>query len=197
MKAILLAGLILCGCGGGSGSSGTFSGSGSGTTFTNVTTTATTTTSGNQALSTFNLTLVSNGNATVLPFVSGAPLARVDTTVTTNRFQANFYSTVTVNQLNKQRALAVVLTKSSSLQAGDVFTFTSQQNVPGAYGNYNESDPNGTRNWTSASGTVTVNSISGNSASLTLTSLQLTPTSGGANTATGTVTFNGSATLNF
>ncbi|MBN9419425.1 MAG: hypothetical protein J0I12_28480 [Candidatus Eremiobacteraeota bacterium] len=196
---LAILGLALCGCGGGSGSSSSFNGSGGGTTFTNITTTTTTTT-GNQSQASFNLSLTSNGNANVTPIASGALLTRADTFASgspTNRVQTTLYSTVVTNQQNNQRALALVISKNSGITVGDTFTFSTPATLPGALGLYNENDPNGNRGWTSTGGTITVNSISTNSISVTVTNLQLTPLATGGNTANGTITVNGSATLPF
>lgn len=192
--AILL--LVLCGCGGGGGSSSTFTGGGgSGTT---TTTTTTTTTSNNQNQATYSFSLTSNGNANVTPIGSGGQQTRADTSTQgrpVTQIQTTFYSTVTANQQVNQRALVVIFTKPTAITQGDIFTFSTPATLPGAQSLYNENDPNGNRGWTSTGGTITVTAISSNSASLSVSNLQLTPIP--ANTATGTITVNGSYTVSF
>lgn len=198
LKLIIVAGLAVAGlsaCGGGSSSNNNFN-SGTTGTFTN-TTTNTTNPPANQG--SFNFTFTTNGNANATAFTSGGALtgSTFSTGTPANRLQSTFVQ----NQINGQtilvRTLTSTISKGAALTQGDVFTYANPLTTPGAFSDYTEQGQPTLRRWVSTGGTLTINSISTSAANVTVNNLQLTPSNEGANTATGTITVNGTATLTF
>lgn len=184
----------LSACGG--SNSNNFS-SGGGNFATNNTPTNNTNPPANQG--SFNFTFTSNGNANVSAFTSGGALtgSTFATGTPANRLQTTFIQ----NQLNGQtiliRTLTSTIAKGATLAQGDVFTYANPLATPGAFSDYVEQGQPALKRWVSTAGTLTINSISGTTADVTVNNLQLTPAADGGNTATGTITVNGTATLTF
>lgn len=147
----------------------------------------------------FNFTFTTNGNANATPFASGGALtgSTFSTGTPANRLQSTFIQ----NQVNGQailvRTLTSTIAKGATLAQGDIFTYANPLATPGAFSDYTEQGQPALKRWVSNGGTLTINSISATTANVTVNNLQLTPAADGGNTATGTITVNGTATLTF
>ena len=192
---LALFGLSACG----GSDSNNFTGTTSGGFNSTNTTTNTTTPPPGQA--TFNLTFASSGNANTTPLAAGGALTGL-TQATPNssnptRLSSNFTQNIINGQTILLRTLTSTVAKTSAILPGDVFTYANPLATNGAFADYTEQGQPALKRWVSTGGTVTINSISAGSANVTLTNLILTPASDGGNTATGTITVNGTATLTF
>lgn len=149
----------------------------------------------------FNFTFTSGGNANTSSLDSSSQI--MGTTQATpnssnpNRLQSSFNQNIINGQTILLRTLNTVVAKSSALQAGDVFTFANPLVTPGSFADYTEQGQPALKRWVSTGGTFTVNSISAGAANVTVTNLVLTPAADGGNTASGTITVNGTAALTF
>ena len=113
------------------------------------------------------------------------------------RLQSSFNQNILNGQSVLLRTLTSTIAKSSALQAGDIFTFANPLATPGAFADYTEQGQPALKRWVSTGGTVTINSISAGTSNVTVSNLILTPAADGGNTASGTITANGTATLTF
>lgn len=149
----------------------------------------------------FNFTFSTPGNANNSPLESsGALVGLTFATPDSNnptRLQSNFTQNIVSGQTILLRTLTSTMAKSSALQAGDVFTYANPLSTPGAFADYTEQGQPALKRWVSTAGTVTVNSISAGTANVTVSNLILTPAADGGNTASGSITVNGTATLTY
>ena len=190
LLGVALFGLSACGS-----DSNTFSGTGAGANNTPTNTTPP------PARQTFSFTFSSPGNANTSPLESSGALVGI-TLATPNssnptRLQSNFTQNIAGGQTVLLRTLTSTVAKSSALVAGDVFTYANPLSTPGAFADYTEQGQPALKRWVSTAGTVTVNSISAGTANVTVSNLILTPAADGGNTASGSITVNGTATLTY
>lgn len=197
-KLVILGAALLgmSACGGGS----TSNNSGGGTFFGNTATGGNNTAPAPGAAS-FNFTFNSGGNANVTDLASSAQITgttgATPNSTSPTRLQSSFNQNILNGQSVLLRTLTSTIAKSSALQAGDIFTFANPLATPGAFADYTEQGQPALKRWVSTGGTVTINSISAGTANVTVSNLILTPAADGGNTASGTITANGTATLTF
>lgn len=187
--------LFLSACG---SDSNTYNGGSGSFTATNTTSNTTNPPAGQGG---FNFTFTSGGNGNTSSLESSAQIMGT-TQATPNssnptRLQSSFNQNIISGQTILVRTLNTVIAKTSSLQPGDILTFANPLVTPGAFADYTEQGQPALKRWVSTGGTVTINNITAGAANVTVTNLVLTPAADGGNTASGSITVNGNASLSF